>query len=56
MLKMEIINPHILAEFERIKKELKEKDYIKPHMILNEDEQMLAHFIAVYEATKNIID
>lgn len=53
---MEINNQLLLSNFERIKKELKEKGHIRSDIPLTEDEQMFAHFIAVYEATKNIID
>ncbi len=52
---MEIINLHLLLEFERIKKELKEKGHIVKDVPLLEEEQMFAHLIAVYDATKNLI-
>jgi len=52
---MEIINPHILLEFRRIKVELIAKGHIKSKLPLSDDEQMFAHLISIYEATKNFI-
>lgn len=52
---MEITNPHLFIEFERIKKELIEKGHVKKSILLSNDEQMFAHLIAVYDATKNLI-
>ena len=52
---MEINNTHILSEFERIKKELKQRGHFAS-IPLSEDDQMFSHLIAVYDATKNFID
>ena len=51
---MEIINLYIIAEFERIKKELKQRGHIT-NISLSEDDQVFSHLIVVYNATKNII-
>jgi hypothetical protein len=54
--KIEITNIHILEVFERIKKELREDKFIIKGIPLTDDEQMFAHLISVYEATKSLIN
>ncbi len=51
---MEITNSHLVSEFRRIKIELIAKKHIKPKSPLSDDDQMFAHLIAVYDATKNL--